>query len=387
MTTREWTLQLNADLRKVGDPVADQVVHTFFDDLAEQEPGRLFSSLVANTNLPDEDRDTAVDEYYRAEVTNPPWYEPAAVAAGQEFFERRGLHFLSALYGASLPTAYAGWRGVHVLQLTARLRTDAKRRLTETAQFMVDVTTADGLQPGGIGIRTTRRVRLMHAAVRWLVLHDPRVVQGPADDDVPHYDPAWGVPVCQADLLNTLLTFTQVPFDVLEHSGVEVSEEERAAYLHVFNVVGYHLGIRSDLLPLDIEDIRLLTSQMPTVQFGRSGAGREMTAALLEVSRQMMPGPLKRLPDSMVRFQVGDPLADILGVPAADWTRHLFAPMSAVSRAVSTLTSHGSLPALLGERMGRRILNDAVRTDRGGNRPPFDLPTHLADRWKVTKGR
>jgi hypothetical protein len=45
----------------------------------------------------------------------------------------------TALYAAALPSAYASWRGVQVLGLTARLETDAKRRLNETAQSYLDV--------------------------------------------------------------------------------------------------------------------------------------------------------------------------------------------------------------------------------------------------------
>ena len=81
------------------------------------------------------------------------------------------------LFLSSLPLAYAAHDGVQVLALTAQLETDTKRRILESAQFVLDVTAPGALEPGRPGYETVRLVRLMHAGVRHLIRTDPRVVR------------------------------------------------------------------------------------------------------------------------------------------------------------------------------------------------------------------
>src|SRR5581483_558278 len=112
--------------------------------------------------------------------------------------------------------------------------------LNETAQFMLDVMRPGGVQPGQPGWDAARRVRLMHAAVRWMILNRPGI-----DWDTS----AYGVPINQEDLLLTLLTFTEVMFEVFDRTGIDYSEREADDYLHLWSYVGHVLGIRPDLLP------------------------------------------------------------------------------------------------------------------------------------------
>ena len=63
-------------------------------------------------------------------------------------------------------------KGVHVIWLTARLQNDARRRLNETAQFLMDVTVPASFDEGGSAIARIQHVRQMHAAIRWFIDHD-----------------------------------------------------------------------------------------------------------------------------------------------------------------------------------------------------------------------
>ena len=113
-----------------------------------------------------------------------------------------------ALFGASLPEAYAAARGARVLNLTGGMVDDLVRRVNETAQMIIDAMgTEGGIRPGESGYNDIRRVRLMHAAVRHLVLNDPSVQ--------PPWDRTVSVPLNQEDLLGTLMTFTQIVFGAL----------------------------------------------------------------------------------------------------------------------------------------------------------------------------
>src|SRR6187549_451702 len=122
----------------------------------------------------------------------------------------------------SLPSSYAARKGVQVLHRTAYLAKRPNRRLFETAQFIVDVLSPGGLGPLGHGQRTAQKVRLMHAAIRHLILHDPNT-RWPADD--------LGVPINQEDLLGTLMTFTWLILDGLSRLGVRLTPQEQQAYL------------------------------------------------------------------------------------------------------------------------------------------------------------
>jgi hypothetical protein len=371
VTARAWTDPFLDGLRQVADPLADQVVAAYFAEVGHDDPSGLFRATVSRQS---EDASPAVAAYLGHDPEPPAWVDPALVAAGQERFARWGSHVFTALYGAALPSAYACARGVQVLGFTARLVTDTKRRLNETAQFHLNVMEHGGLAPGGTGYEDIRHVRLMHAGVRWLITHDARS----------EWDPAWGVPVNQEDLLETLLTFTEVVFEVFDKTGIVYDDDDAATYLHTWSYIGYLLGIRPDLLPLTRDDSRTLMADVRRRHFAATEAGTALTAALLEQADQMAPPGLRGLPATTLRYYVGDATADLLGVPAANWTRGLFGPLARVTRLMSAERAHRRLLDGLSDRIGLGMLQLAVGAERSGDRAPFAIPTGLADHWGVS---
>lgn len=375
MTVDRWNDDLLDGLREEGDLPADRAVAAYFADLAAADPAGLVRRLVdSGTARRIEDADGHIAAFLDRPPDLPDWVDPQLVAAGQERFARWGSHVFTALYAAALPSAYACWRGVEVLGLTARLVTDARRRLNETAQFHLDVMTPGGLAPGRAGFSDIRHVRLMHAAVRRLVLDDRRC----------DWDAGRGVPINQEDLLETLLTFTEVVFEVFERTGVRFSRQDADCYLHVWSLVGYLLGVRPDLLPLTRDDTTELMATVRRRQFGPSRAGSVLTAALLAQGTALAPPGLKGLPASTVRYYVGDTTADLLGVPPADWTRVVFGPLAALTRLLSVERAHRRFLTGLSDRIGFGMLRLAVQAERAPGRPPFAVPTELADRWGLT---
>jgi len=364
----DWSDDFLDGLRGHGDPAADGVVRDLFADTGNATAA--FRSLVVQR---DEANDPTFTGFLEEKIEAPAWLEPELVAAGQECFARWGSHVFTALYAAALPSAYACRRGVQVLGLTARLETDTKRRLNETAQFHLDVMEPGGLEPGTHGYSDVRHVRLMHAAVRWLIENDPRVT----------WDPSWGTPINQEDLLETLLTFTEIVFEVFDRTGVAYTEDDANAYLHAWSLIGFYLGVRPDLLPLTRAQTSALMPVVRRRQFGPSASGHELMAALLEQGTRLAPPGLRGLPASTVRYYVGDETADLLGVPRADWTRLVFRPLAEVSRKLSLERLHRHLLSALSERIGFGMLALAVRAERYGGRPAFQVPTSLAARWDL----
>ena len=366
--TMTWDDAFLDSLRTQADPEADNVIAGLFS--GTKDASSAFRALVVEQH---EVADPALKSFLEKGPVPPAWVDPALVSAGQECFARWGSHVFTALYAAALPSAYACWRGVQVLGLTARLETDATRRLNETAQFHLDVMERGGLESGGRGYSDVRHVRLMHAAVRWLIQNDPRA----------EWNPAWGTPINQEDLLETLLTFTEIVFEVFDRTGIVYSENDANAYLHAWSLIGHYLGIRPDLLPLTRAQTSVLMPIVRRRQFGPSESGSALMAALLEQGTRLAPPGLRGLPATTVRFYVGDATADLLSVPKADWTKNLFGPLADLSRRVSLEELHRRLLQGLSEKIGFGMLSLAVRAERYGDRPPFEVPTSLATRWNI----
>ena len=213
----------------------------------------------------------------------------------------------------------------------------------------------------------------MHAAVRWLIQHDQRV----------DWQPAWGTPINQEDLLETLLTFTEIVFEVFDRTGIVYSEEDADAYLHTWSLIGHYLGIRDDLLPLTRSQTSVLMPIVRRRQFAPSQPGPILMAALLEQGTRLAPPGLRGLPAATVRYYIGDATADLLEVPKADWTKNLFGPLAELSRRVSLEKVHRRLLQAVSEKIGFGMLSLAVKAERGGDRPAFQVPTSLAARWNI----
>jgi hypothetical protein len=363
-----WDDDFLDSLRTQADPDADTVIAGLFAGTGDATSA--FRALVVQQH---EMTDDALNSFLAEEPTVPAWVDPTLVAAGQELFARWGSHVFTALYAAALPSAYACWRGVQVLGLTARIETDTKRRLNETAQFHLDVMEPGGLDPGARGYSDVRHVRLMHAAVRWLIGNDPRV----------QWDPALGTPINQEDLLETLLTFTEIVYEEFDRTGIVYTEEEANAYLHTWSLIGYYLGIRPDVLPLTRSQTSTLMPIVRRRQFAPSESGRDLMAALLAQGTRLAPPGLRGLPASTVRYYVGDATADMLSVPKADWTRMLFGPLADLSRQFSLEELHRRLLQGLSQKIGFGMLSLAVKAERYGDRPAFGVPTSLAARWNI----
>ena len=125
---------------------------------------------------------------------------------------------------------------------------------------------------------------------------------------------------------------------------------------------------------------------MPIVrrrQFGSSEAGQALTKALLDQGTRLAPPGLRGLPATTLRYYVGNATADLLAVPKADWTRVLFEPLADVTRRLSVEHLHHRVLQALSTRIGFGMLSLAVRAERYGGRPAFQVPTSLAARWNL----
>lgn len=339
---------------------------------------------MAHLRVPPEDQVPAIAAFVAAESPLPDWADPDRLTRGQDFFSDWLMHQFTALYLASLPNAYAAAKGSHVIWLTGRLRDDPQRRLNETAQFLMDVT-APGAFASGQATDRILHVRLMHAAIRWLVDHDDRV-QRPAHLSpvlMPTglvWSPSWGRPVNQEDLAGTMLTFTTVVLEAFRRSGVEYDHAAAEDFFHLWRVIATQLGVAPELIPGDLTAAAELQRRIFGRQHAASAVGTALTATLLRLLDDRLPGPVARLGPPMLRRYVGDEVADLLEVPRAPGANWILDVLVALTRLSSRGRRHDPVPRWLSNRIGRFLLDGLLAADRGGERVPFNIPDRLGQR-------
>ena len=225
-------------LRRVGDPVADEVVQAQVHGISPREAAKVLAALTRTLRRLDESDVVAawVDDV----EASPAWIDDPMVGRGQEVFKEWSLDIVTCLFCASLPFAYAAARGVEVLERISQLADPetVARRIAETGQMLLSVSEPEALAPGGLGYRSVREVRLLHAVIRARLTMTARPRRREAwDTDV------LGVPVNQEDLLGTLLSFTSVVFRALDHMGIPLGPSDQECYLQLWAAIGNLLGI------------------------------------------------------------------------------------------------------------------------------------------------
>jgi hypothetical protein len=362
-------------LRMQTDPDADEMAAHYLERPASDMFKGALGARYAGTDM----IDPHVAAWLKEGPPLPSWADPGRMERGAAFFAEWGVELGLGLFLSSLPLAYAAHDGVQVLALTAQLESNTKRRVLESAQFVLDVTAPGDLEPGRPSYETVRLVRLMHAGIRHLILNDPRVVRTSDPSVWPRWDEAWGIPINQEHLLGAMISYSSCLLHVLERLHVDYDPEGAADYCHLWNVVGWLLGIGPDLLPLERSEMDELETLIRKRNERPSVAGAQMSVALLDLVRSFIPiAPLKGMAVSTTRLFIGDPTADLLEVPKADWTGRLVGGMRGVSERSSWLVVHDAVVRRLVSRLSRRTLAGFVDHERHGGRPSFTIPDHLS---------
>lgn len=364
-------------LRKQGDPPADEAVEALFSggDEAVQRANLLLREMVDNDDVPSRSLPEPVRDFF-LQGALPAFADPRRIELGQELFLRYGPLVITLLNLYSLPFSYCAVKGVKVLARTGRLHSNPTRRITETAQMVIDVMSPGGLDfdPGrfGAGVRGAQKVRLMHATIRYLIQRRD-----------PSWDRAWGVPVNQEDMAGTMLSFSGLVMEGLMRLGVGLSRAEQDAYVHTWNVVGALMGVRPELLPADYEAAAELGWRIWRRNAGPSAEGRELTDALLKMLEHLVPGNLfDGVPARLMRYLLQDEAADLLGVPTSE-PGDFGEALRWLTRAVDAAEDESALLRGMAELFGRALMHGLLLVFRGGHRQPFDIPTELRQVWGV----
>ena len=306
----------------------------------------LFAYELDEERLPDE----AIEFLARSREMRP----DEEVTAGQEVFQELGPEILLILGCYSLPAAYAATRGARVLSQTGFLTEDTDRRLAETSQMVLDVMSAGGLTPTD-AVRAAEKVRLMHAAIRHLIL---------GRTDQPWDQPENGLPINQEDFAATLMTFSYLVVDGLRKLGFSVTAGEAADYLEAWKLVGRLMGVLPELIPANFAEAKALTERIEQRQIAPGEVGRSLLTALLRVlDAKTTPG----VPAALMRRMLPRPVADGLGVPRHAVRDDLVLALTIALRLLDPLLR------LLGTRtrafrvFSMDLLQYMIDRDRGGS--------------------
>ncbi len=360
---RPWTL--------VGDPPADALMQRLQADhnIAEVDP--LLLRMVREADPAPEGLPSYLREFLADTHSPHRGDEAEAVARAERFFGAHGPSIIMLLGFASLPWTYSLRDGASILVHTGQLTRHAHRRVLETTQFVVDAFAGGGLGHGGAGLRDAQKVRLMHTAIRRYVLQSGRW-------DVQ----ARGIPVCQADLLATLCSFTHVVLDGLARMGVHVDPVDAEAWVAAWRVLGRNLGIDEQLLPRDAADARAKSEALVAVRAGESEDGKVLAASLCAFLESLGPhGILAAMVPTQIRFFLGDQRGDWLGLPPANYTRHLIDAINAADATLHRVEEQSHLFESAGSMLGHAIIEGLLAAERGGTRPPFAIPPSLRTAW------
>ncbi|MCU0635202.1 MAG: DUF2236 domain-containing protein [Gemmatimonadaceae bacterium] len=415
MSARTWDAIVLDEMRLTADPLADDTVAAIKQGgrPALDAARRALDRLRGNAALPDfSDVPEAVraplEAFLRESAALPAWADRALLEHAERFFYDHGLLSVITLFGASLPACYVVPNLAEVLQVAGQLIDHTDHRVRETGRMIFPVMAPGGLTaPTGTGISQIQRVRLIHAAIRYDILHGnptdavARVKSGGswqvprAAGAVPPRCPmhqamgahGWdvavdGLPINQEELAYTLLTFSYVALGALRTLGLPMTAADETAYLHCWNVAGHVLGIRTPLLVHSMAEAKALYEAVQArgrrLPLPASGDPRPLLGrALVDAVERAIPvRPLRPFAVLMPRLLLGDETANLLGIDAhvGGGTRVAFAVMlgliRVVERVLRLLDRRVSLVRMLHRVLAYHVLKDLLELETR----PLELP-------------
>lgn len=350
-------------LRQQGDPAADAVVASLLD-CPQVKHGEVFRALTDNKTVKLDGLPADLQRFFAETAALPAWADEEMVRLGSQIFGRLGPECVLSLLCGALPVSYAAHHGVQVLNMTGRMLRDSRRRIVETAQFVVDVMAPSGLYEEGHGVRSAQKVRLIHAVVRHMVRQRP------------DWDRTWGEPINQEDLAGTMLAFSYAVLRCLDKLGCQLSASEREAFLHTWKVAGHLMGLSEWLQPRDYAAADRLAQRIRRRQFKTSEAGRALTQALIDFCTPLMGGPENPWPVvEAMRFLLDDETCSLLGVPARP------TPSERPAWVGASQSLGACLPDWARQTGGRKLVESLLFLYRGPERFCFALPPPLRTAW------
>jgi hypothetical protein len=407
-TPSRWTAAYLDQMTGTGDALADHTIEVIEREHGIDEIDPILGTLIQNDQLLPEQfahltpaAAKALRDYLVESSKVPPWADQARILVGEQLYMDHGMIGFSLLGCASLPEAYATGYAATVLGTTQVLETHVRRRIYESMQFVVDMMTTGGLTPGGKGIRSAQKVRLMHASIRRLILSDPKTAPKTAPATLGQtlrqvsWPPALGKPIHQVSKAMAALSFSYVVLRGLKTLGIAVTPAEESGFLHAWNVVAHIMGVNEELLlsrPETMAEAEELYNIVWPPSIEETDEGKKMEEALLKYLEGLIPAPmfpLRHVPRMLTRELIGDRMSKVLGVTLTDAEERALIPLVKGISGVYHIQDEdfSLLPSTrkAAEWFFRLMAKGVLNMQRGGDRHPFKIPQYLANQWQLDK--
>jgi hypothetical protein len=168
----------------------------------------------------------------------PAWVDDALLERGAAAARRIGKDGFDILAFGSLLGGYRSGGALQPLVRSGRIGEETLKRIGETGQWWLAVTSPGGMARTGDGWRLSVHVRVMHGFVNHQLERDP------------DWDWAFrGMPISRHDLAGTIGSFStsfQLQARVL---GIRIAADDAAAIMHLWSYVGWLMGVEERWLP------------------------------------------------------------------------------------------------------------------------------------------
>jgi ER-bound oxygenase mpaB/B'/Rubber oxygenase, catalytic domain len=364
-----------AALRLRGDELADATVDALF---AEGQVGH-FNTLMRSfetTGRPlPPDLPQVARDYLEATSSPPDWVDWDLMENARLFFIDNNVHISTALSFASMPACYALPQVARLLSATHSLDYPANR-MAATGQFTVYLMRPDAFEEGGRFLPAAQKVRLLHASIR----HHLRR-EGAWDEA------AWGVPICQQDMVGGQMIFSIQVLDALHRLGVHLTDAGAEAYYYAWRVVGAILGVDQDAAPATLAEARDFSDLYMARYLGPSDEGVELTRQLIDLYEQVVPGTLlDPVVPALIRYLIGDTTGDWLGVPRSVFD-HVVPTLPVLLGVLERIEDSSPIGAMLLDRLGALTTLFELSSLTRGRVMQYSIPDHLKSEYGVPTPR
>jgi len=331
--------------RKIGDINADKFIDHIIKEHDIREINEIFSKLVYNNQITSKTGETDSEseksyehlphspseknifpeeftKYIAENSELPEWADLKQIEMAQKTFTLIGPAFIMSYFCKSLPECYACGRGSEILYKTGRLTKQPRRRIAQTAQFVLDVMSPGGFELDGRGIATSIKVRLVHASIRYYFLRQVKLKTIEYDIE------SSGYPINQEDLLGTMLAFSFVVIEGMEKLGFEITIEQKEAILHLWKCVGFLIGVEDLTSISNYEDSGKVWNAILSSEIAKTDAGESLSGELVDFLEELIPDKaLDGIVPILMHHLMGKTASDTLNIK----TPKIFRPLSIIT--------------------------------------------------------
>jgi hypothetical protein len=186
----------------------------------------------------------------------------------------------------------------------------ARGRMYETTQHILQVTRSlDSIKPGGEGLASTVRVRLLHAAVR-------RRIVSLAKEKPSYYSiEEYGTPINDLDSIGTISTFCATLIWLgFPRQGIYLRQQEIVDYIALWRLVAHYIGTPSEYFETP-ERAKVITESILASEVNPNETSKILANNIIISLEGAPPANASRdFLNASARWLNGDDLADALDV-------------------------------------------------------------------------